>query len=168
MVNFERRLVSMKSNAGSVFIAAVVVVVGFLLFVGTAEAVRVNILVRSGDHTAEFGEVWLTQGGMEIPGSRVDFSGYGQFGPGQTRQMTTADLDISYPDGITDIHVAPYTADGGDYGPEDIGPPVSPNTWYPLPPDARGLFPDDTLAVMFEDATSVETGSWGRVKALFK
>jgi len=158
----------MRSNAGTVFITAVVVVVGFLLFVGAAEAVRVNISVRSGDHTAEFGEVWLTHGGMEIPGSRVDFSVFGQFGPGQTRQLTTDDLDISFPDDITDIHVAPYSADGGDYGPEDIGPPVSPGVWYPLPPDDRGSFPDDTLAVMFEDATPVETGSWGKVKALFK
>jgi hypothetical protein len=157
----------MRSNAGNAFMTAVVVVVGFLLFVGAAEAVRINVLVRSGDHAVEFGEVWLTQGGMEIPGSRVDFSGYGQFGPGQTRQMTTGDLDISYPGDITDIHVAPYAADGGDYGPVDIGPPVSPGVWYPLPPDGRGPFPDDTLAVMFEDATRVETGSWGRVKALF-
>jgi len=144
------------------------ITVGFLLFVGAVEAAYVNIAIRSGSHQVEFGEVWLTNNGMEIPGSRVDFGGYGQFGPGETCVLTTADLDIRDLDDITDIHLAPYTADGGDYGPEDIGPPVSPGTWYPLPPDARGYLLDDTLAVTFEDATGVETGSWGQIKALYE
>lgn len=156
---------TVKSHLLSVYIGFAVL----LLLSAPADAVRVNICLRSGDHEVEFGEVWLTTGyGEEIPGSRVDFSGYGQFGPGQTRQLTTDDLDITYPDGITDIHVGRYEADGGDYGPEDIGPPVSPNTWYPLPPDDRGFFQDDTLGVMFEDATVVETHSWGEIKALYK
>ncbi|MCX7022520.1 MAG: hypothetical protein NTW26_09665 [bacterium] len=138
--------------------------VGFFLFVNTVDAAYFNIAVRSGSHQVEFGEVWLTHGGVEIPGSRVDFSVYGQFGPGQTRVLTTKDLMGD----ITDVHLAPYTADGGDYGPVDIGPPVSPGVWYPLDPDARGYILDDTLAVMFEDATGVETGSWGEIKALYE
>jgi len=139
--------------------------VGFLLFVGAVEAAPVNIAIRSGSHQVEFGEAWLTHMGVEIPGSRVDFSVYGQFGPGQTRVLTTENIKM---EDITDIHLAPYTADGGDYGPEDIGPPVSSGVWYPLPPDARGYILDDTLAVMFEDATGVEMGSWGKIKALYE
>src|SRR4030042_1716429 len=150
-----------------VSLPVVVMSVGFLLFTDAVEAAYVNIAIRSGSHQVAFGEVWLTHMGAEIPGSRVDFSEYGQFGPGETCVLTTADLDIRDLDDITDIHLAPYTADGGDYGPEDIGPPVSPGIWYPLPPDARGYLLDDTLAVMFEDSTGVETGSWGEINALY-
>jgi hypothetical protein len=152
----------MKLTVKSFLLSVYIVFVVLLLLPVAADAVRVNICLRSGDHEVEFGEVWLTTGyGEEIPGSRVDFSACGQFGPGQTKRLTTDDLDIAYPHGITDIHVGRYVADGGDYGPEDIGPPVSPNTWYPLPPD-------DTLGVMFEDATDVETYSWGEIKGLYK
>jgi len=142
----------------------VVVSVALLLFAGAVEAARVNISIRSGSHQVEFGEVWLTRDGKEIPGSRVDFGAFGQFGPGQTRTLTTANIKLS---DVNDIHLSPYTVDGDILDEVHIGPPVSQGVWYPLPPDALCYMADDTLAMMFEDATGVETGSWGEIKALY-
>jgi|GEM_PF-2454479 len=148
--------------------SAAIGLVVLLLTAAAADAVRVNICIRSGNHQVEFGSAWLTTGyGEMIPGSEVDFSVYGQFGPGWTKTLTTGNLAINYPDDITDMHVEAYKVDGIDYPMYTVWPPISPGVWYPLPPDDRGFFRDETLGIMFEDATPVEPDSWGKIKALY-